>query len=175
MTPSLSRKAKNLTFPKGFVRMSVTSSSVLMCWSLIAPRCTISRIKWCLISMCLERSWNTGFSGRRIPLWLSQKITVVSSTCSNSSLKSFYNLIASQQAILATMYSTLALLREIDFCFLLIQEIEADPNEKQHQDMLLRSTTLSAQSASVYTYSLKFPVLGSYIIGMSVIYVLLFI
>jgi len=52
--PSLSRKAKNLTFLEGFVRMFVTYSSVLMCWSLISPRCTISRIKWYLISMCLE-------------------------------------------------------------------------------------------------------------------------
>lgn len=100
MTPSLSRKVKNLTFPKGFVRMSATCSSVLMCWSLITPCCTISRIKWYLISMCLERSWNTGFSDRRIPLWLSQMIMMVSNMCSNSSLKSFLNQTASQQALM---------------------------------------------------------------------------
>ena len=108
----------------------MTYSSILMCWSLNAPRCTISQIKWYLISMCLERLWNTGFSKRRIPLWLSQKITVVFSTCSNSSLNSFLNQTASQQAILVVMYSVSTVLRATNFCFLIIQEIEADPNEK---------------------------------------------
>lgn len=46
-------------------------------------------------------------------------------------------------------------LKETDFCFLLIQYIEVDPKEKQHPDVLFRSTTLLAQSASEYPCSLK--------------------
>ena len=120
----------------------------------MAPHCTISRMKWYLISICLDRSWNTGFSVKRIPLWLSQTITVVSSTCPNNSLKSFRNQTVSQQAILAAMYSASAVLKATDFCFLLIHEIEAEPRLKQHPDVLLRSTTLPAQLASVYPRSI---------------------
>lgn len=155
-TLSLSRKVKNLTFPKGFVRMFATCSSVLMCWSLISPHCTISLIKWYLMLMYLEQSWNTRFSGRIIPLWLSQKITMVSSTCSNNSLKSFLNQTTSQQAILVAMYLALVVLKATDFHFLLIQHIEAGPKEKQHPDVLLGSTTLPTRSTSEYPCGLKF-------------------
>jgi len=48
-TPNLSPKANKLTFPKGYMRMSTIFSSVLMCWILITPYCTISRIRWYLI------------------------------------------------------------------------------------------------------------------------------
>ena len=109
----------------------------------------------------LDRSWDTGFSERRIPLWLSQRIMVVSSTCPNSSLKSFLNQTASQQAILAAMYLASAMLKATDFCFLLIQEIEAEPRVKQHPNVLLQSTTLPAQSASVYPWSLILIFFGS--------------
>ena len=87
----------------------------------MTPRCTMSWTKWYLISICLDRSWNTGFLDNRIPLWLSQSITVVSSTCPNNSLKSFHNQTTSQQDILATMYSASAVLKATDFCFLLIR------------------------------------------------------
>ena len=78
---------------------------------------------------------------------------VVSSTCTNNSLKRFRNQTASQQAILSAMYSATAVLKATDFCFLLIHDIEADPSVKQHPYVLLRSTTLLAQSASVYPWS----------------------
>ena len=77
-------------------------------------------------------------------------ITVVSSTCSNNSLKSCRNQTASKQAILAAMYSTSPMLKATNFYFLLIQDIEAEPSVKQYPDVLLRSTTLPTQSASVY-------------------------
>jgi len=54
--PSRSRKVKNLSFPRGFIWIMATCTSVLEWWSLLAPRCTISQIKWYLISICLERS-----------------------------------------------------------------------------------------------------------------------
>jgi len=55
--------------------------------------------------------------------------------------------------MLATIYPALAVLKAIDFCFLLIQDIEADPKVKQHSEVLLRSTTLPAQLALVYLTS----------------------
>jgi len=61
---------------------------------------------------------------------------MVSSTCLNSSLKSFLHQTASQQAILAAMYFALVVLKAIDFSFLLIQHIEANPKEKKHPDIL---------------------------------------
>ena len=76
---------------------------------------------------------------------------------SKSSLKSFRNQTASQVAMLAAMYSALAVLKATDFCFLLIQEIEVDPKEKQHPEVLFWSTTLPAQLASVYPSSLTSP------------------
>ena len=139
--PSFSWKVKNLTFPRGFVRIFATCSSVPMWWSLLVPRCTISRMKCYMISICLKQSWNTGFSESQIPLWL---ITVVSSTCPNNSLKSFLNQTTSQQGILAAMYSASALLKATNFYFLLIQDSEAEPSEKQHINVLLRSSTFPA-------------------------------
>ena len=146
MTPNHSRKFKNMIFSRGFVKMLVTCSSVPMWWSFIDPRCTISWIKWYLISMCLEWLWNTGFSDNRIPLWLMQRITVVSNTCPNNSLKSFLNQTTSQEAILTAMYLASAVLKATDFCFLLIQDIEAEPKEKQHLEVLLRNIIITMQS-----------------------------
>ena len=59
--------------------------------------------------------------------------------------------------MLAAIYFASAVLKATDFCFLLIQDIEADPKVKQHPEVLLRSTTLPAQSASVYPGSLTSP------------------
>ena len=118
------------------------------------PCCTISRIKWYQPSTCLDRSWNTGFYDKQIPLRLSQRITVASSTCSNNSLKSFRNQVTSQQAIHVIMYSASTVLKAIDFSFL----PEADLRVKQHLDALLRSTTTSPIDISI---SMKCHTLGS--------------
>ena len=71
------------------------------------------------------------------------------STCSNNSLKRFRNQVTSQQAIHAAMYSASVVLKATDFRFLL----EADLRAKQYPDVPLRSTTLPAQSTSVYPRS----------------------
>ena len=79
-------------------------------------------------------------------------------TCPNNSLNSFRNQTSSQQAILAAIYSTSTVLKATDFCFLLIQDIEAEPKVKKHLDVLLQSTTLPTQLVWVYPSSLKLPV-----------------
>ena len=79
---------------------------------------------------------------------------MVSNVNPNSSLKSFHNQTASQETMLAAMYSASAVLKATDFYFLLIQDIEADPKEKQHPEVLFQSTTLPAQLASIYPSSL---------------------
>ena len=45
-------KVINLTFPRGFDKMSATCTSVSMRWSLLAHRLTISQIRQYLISIC---------------------------------------------------------------------------------------------------------------------------
>ena len=63
--------------------------------------------------------------------------------------RSFRNQVTSQRAIHAAMYLASVVLKATEFRFLL----EADLRVKQHPDVLLRSTTLPAQSASVYPRS----------------------
>lgn len=63
---------------------------------------------------------------------------------SNSSLRSFCDQVASHEVILVAMYLVSAVLIATDFCFLLIQDIEAEPKENQHLEMLLQSSTLPA-------------------------------
>jgi hypothetical protein len=54
----------------------------------------------------------------------------------------------SHDSKLAVGYSASAELKEIDFCFLLNQEIAPEPKLKQQPDVLFLSTTLPAQSTS---------------------------
>ena len=61
-TPSLSLKYSNFTLDNDLVNTFATCSSVATYWSFTTPFSTISRIYWYLISMCLDLSWNTGFS-----------------------------------------------------------------------------------------------------------------
>jgi len=51
--------------------------------------------------------------------------------CKNNSLKSFYNHAASHEVILVAMYLVSVVLIEIDLCFLLIRDIEAESKENQ--------------------------------------------
>lgn len=57
-------------------------------------------------------------------LWLLKRIIVVFIMCTNNSLKSFCSH--------ASVYSVSAMLTTIDFCFLLIHDIEAKSKENQH-------------------------------------------
>lgn len=69
---SYSLKTKNLHFGKGLVRMSIICSLV---------KIVTSWILWYIILICLDLLCNIGFSDSRTPLFLSQYIIVVSSTC----------------------------------------------------------------------------------------------
>lgn len=51
--------------------------------------CTMSWMKWYLISMYFKFSWKIGLSMSFTQLWLSQYITVISSTWSNSLVRNF--------------------------------------------------------------------------------------
>ena len=126
-TPSRLGKSQIRSF-LGALTRCIDLYIILMRWSLHAHRLTISQ----MMSIC--------WSNRRIRdslvieshLWLLQRITVVSNVNPNSSVKSFHNQIASHEIMLAAIYSALVVLRVTDFCFLLIQDIEADSKEKQH-------------------------------------------
>ena len=58
---SLFLKYTRVNLHKGFVRMSPFWSSMDMCWSFTSPFCSISRMKWYLVSMCFDLSWNSRF------------------------------------------------------------------------------------------------------------------
>ena len=56
--PSLSRKYTNFDVVRGLVKISAICSSVWMYCNFRAPLCTRSLMKWYLISMCFDLSWN---------------------------------------------------------------------------------------------------------------------
>jgi len=58
--------------------------------------------------------------------------------------------------MLATMHSTLVVLKDANFYFLLIQDTIVDPKLKYHPNMFFPSITFLAQSASVYPCSLTY-------------------
>ena len=143
----------NLYFPRAFVSMSATWFLVRTYYNCITPHWTPSLIKWHLISMCFDRSWNTGFSESLIQLWLSQKILVAFIIFLNKLKSSVLSYIASHVAILATIYSASAELIATDFYFSLHQEIILDPTLKQYPEVLFQSTELPAQSVFNLTSS----------------------
>ena len=151
-TPSRLGKSQIRSF-LGALTRCIDLYIILMRWSLLVHRLTISQ----MMSICWRnrRIWDSSIIESH--LWLLQRITVVSNVNSNSSLKSFRNQTTSHEVMLAAIYSASAVLKATDFCFLLIPDIEADPKVKQHPEVLLRSTTLLAQSASVYPSSLTSP------------------
>jgi hypothetical protein len=77
------------------------------------------------------------------------RITVGSSSDLNKSESSFLSHTVLLQAVLAAMYSASAMLWATEPCFLLDQEIIAEPRQKQYPDVLFWSTALPIQSESV--------------------------
>ena len=67
-----------------------------------------------LISICLDLSWNTGFSDNFMELWLSQYIQVAPNWRSNKSDSSFLSHTSSQLAEQAVTYSASAILSATD-------------------------------------------------------------
>lgn len=57
----------------GLVRLPAIMSSVPTCFSWISPLQILSRMWWCLISMCFDHSRYAAISPNFIVLWLSQK------------------------------------------------------------------------------------------------------
>ena len=114
-TPSLSRKCSNFTRDRGFVNTSATCSSILTYWSFMAPFYVLRFIMehWVL---CLF-----------IQLWLSHRITVVSSSRLNNPINSFRSHMDSQLAEKAAIYFASVTLRETLDCFLLNHEFIAYP------------------------------------------------
>ena len=69
---------------------------------------------------------------------------------SNESASSFWSHTTSLLAVMAAIYLASAVLSATELCFLLIQNITADPMLKQHPLVFFLSTALLAQSESVY-------------------------
>ena len=124
-------KITDLTFPRGFDKVYRPVHHL----NVMEPPCSSTyHIPDKVVSdvYLLEQSSNTGFLNNRIPpLVVTENHSGIQCE-SNNSLKSFRNQTASHEVILAAMYSASAVLKATDFCFLLIQDIEADSKEKQH-------------------------------------------
>ena len=58
ITQRLSLKYANFVLDRGLVRISAIYPFVDMYWSFTTPFCTISLMKWYLISICFNLSWN---------------------------------------------------------------------------------------------------------------------
>jgi hypothetical protein len=84
-----------------------------------------------------------------IQIWLSQRITVDSISRSNRSINDIGNHMASPLVKNDAIYSTSITLREIIYCFLLHNEIMANPRLKQHPEVLFLLETLPSKFESV--------------------------
>lgn len=129
-------ESQNFYFPKGFCQ-NVGDLFIFtdMMDPYSSPLHHISNIMVYDINM-VGAIMEYGILSQTNPTWFSQRITVLSNVNPNNSLKSFRNQTASQEAMLGAIYSALPVLKDTDFCLLLIQDIEVDPKEKQHPEVL---------------------------------------
>ena len=134
--------------------MSTTCSPVGVYLNCTVPRWTESLTKCHLISMCFDRSWNTGFSKSLMQLWLSHKIFVASILLLNRFTRNFLSHMAWHEAVLVAIYSASTELKATYLCFLLHQEVIPDTMLKPYPVVLFRSTELLAQTTPVNPLSL---------------------
>ena len=120
--PREDRILSNRLASNALVKMSASYFSVWMYSSLIFLSSTRSRIKWCLISMCLVLLCWTWFLEILMVLMLSQNNVMTSCPTLYSASISFIHT-NSVQLLPAAIYSDSAVDKEIQLCYLLNQEI----------------------------------------------------
>jgi hypothetical protein len=123
-----------------------------MSWIFTAPLCTMYRMKWYLISICFEFSWNIGF----FKSW--HNFDYQSVLSSSVALDQIVLQEVSEAILIYDLWhSASALLSATKVHFLPNQDIISNPKMKQHLKVLFISTTLHAQSESIYPYNLTSP------------------
>jgi hypothetical protein len=99
-----------------FVNASATTSADLQYSNLTCPNCTLSRVKWCWTSMCLDLELIDRGDNRAKAPWLSHHIRRGSRSPWPRSLKSVWSHKASQVARAATWYSASSVETDIILC-----------------------------------------------------------
>ena len=148
-TPSLCLRYSKASLGNGLVRISATCSLEGTYSNLTFCSSTCSRRKWYLIGMCLVFECMTRFFEMLIALVLSHKIEiggvqVIWKSCKVCIIQRSWV----QQDATAT-YSALAVDKAIELYFLLNQDTNLEPIKNAPPLVLLLSSTLPAQSASV--------------------------
>ena len=103
---------------KGLVKILASWLRVSTFSMHISPLSAWSLMKWCLISICLVPEWWIGFLVILMALVLSQKIRILCKVTPKSLNYCLIHKIWAQQ-LSATIYSTSAVKKATDFCFLL--------------------------------------------------------
>ena len=116
---------------------------------VMRPFSTLSRRKWCLISICLVRECCTGFLEILIALVLSHMMGTVLKDIPKSSSCCLSQSTWEQQAA-AAMYSASAVERATEFCFFEDHDTRQGPSSCAVPEVLFLSLMCPAQSASVY-------------------------
>jgi hypothetical protein len=160
MTPIFFLRYSNVCLGRGFINMFDISSLVGTYSNLTTLSFTCSLKNWYLIGICFIFECITGFFEMLIALVLSLSIEIgflcsILMSCSVS----FIHRICVQQVVVS-MYSSSVVDNEIEDCFLLSQDTKWSPKKNAPPLVLFLSSTLLAQSASVYVVRVKYSPFG---------------
>ena len=159
-TPSFCLRNSKVSLGNGLVSISATCPLEGTYSNLTFCSSTCSRRKWYLIGICLVFECTNGFFEMLIVLvlshrmeiggvqviWKSCKVCIIQRSCV-------------QQDATAT-YFALAVDKAIELCFLLNQNNNMETIQNAPPLMLFLSSTLLAQSASVYAWRVRYASLG---------------
>ena len=152
--PNLTMNLPKTRPGSAFVKTSATWCWLLTWTSLITLDWKYSWIKWWSMSMCLDRSWWTGFEARVIANLFSQNnITKGTSTSKwrSNFLNQTFSLVIEDKARYSASVDDL----ETVGCFLEHQERRLFPKNTQEPEVDLLVSTQLAQSASAKAMSLR--------------------
>ena len=148
MNPNFSLRYSKVSLGKGLVKMPATYSFVPIYSNLIFFFVTCSQRKWNLIGMCLVLECITGFLEILMALVLSHRIGLGLSHVMCMSCKAFFIQRIWVQQVVAAIYSSLAVYKDNEDCFLFDQDTRQFLKKNIVPLMLLLSPTHLTQSAS---------------------------
>ena len=134
--------------PRGLVKMSASWWAEVT-WSVFKRLAWIlSQIKWQSTSICLVRSWNTGFAAIWRATWLPQKRAAAMGWAIWKSWSNERSQVISQVVIAMALYSASPEDLETIDCFLECQEMRESPRKTQNPVTDLRVSEQPAQLES---------------------------
>jgi len=146
--PNLRNKNSYCCFPKAFVNISASCNDDITNLVVILPATMASRIKWQSTSICLVRSWNTGFCDIWRADWLSQWRDIGVGWDTPRLSSKALSLVNSHVVMAIDRYSASAEERETMCCFLVFQDTGELPRKTIQPVSDRRVRGQPAQSAS---------------------------